>query len=204
MSSNNSYPIPPKHWNYFLSVESELMLCSKYIDFDKRNYLSFSNEFAKIIMLSASEVEAIFIELCNKIAPNTSGKNRNIKDYYKILKENHPDMINCEIEIPSHKLKIKPWEGWSEYSSPKWWGKGYNKIKHDRYSHIAQANLINTLNAVGAHFLAILYYHKEFHQQNVSVEMHLRSSLFSTIVPSKYRGGMFFGYGDPFAYNTEC
>jgi len=203
MNINTSYPVHPKHWNYFLSVESDLINCSKYINFDKRNFLTFSNELAKIIMLSASEVESIFIEMCERISPNKTKKNRGIKDYHKILMEKHPDMINCEIEIPLHKIKIKPWDGWLPEKSPTWWGKGYNKIKHDRYTHMEQANLINTLNAVGAQFLAVLYYHREFYQQDVTVEMHLRSSLFSTIPPSKYKGGMFFGYGDPFAYQAE-
>ena len=38
------------HWNYFLSVEADLLELSRFIEFDKRNYKCFSVEMARLLI----------------------------------------------------------------------------------------------------------------------------------------------------------
>ena len=58
------------HWEYFLSLESDLEDCSKYVEFTSTNYKTYSIEFAKIILLASAEFDTVAKELCKIINPN--------------------------------------------------------------------------------------------------------------------------------------
>lgn len=190
-------PVHPKHWNYFLAVEAELATCTRYVEFTENNYTCYSNEFAKLILLAASEVDSIFYELCKYISP--SAKADRINKYYSVLAEKYPFITNCEVFISRHQLVLKPWDGWSTSQTPNWWSKSYNKLKHERISHLSTATLESALNAVGAQFLALQLYHHTINGEWMSVELSMRSTLYGPRLPDSYGGGAFWSYGDPFA-----
>jgi hypothetical protein len=191
-------PTTPKHWNYFLAVESELLSCTRYVEFSHANFSCYSNEFAKLILLSASEVDSIWQELCARLNP--SSKAGNITEYFPILLAQYPLITKCEIAIPRYQLTLCPWRDWTSQQRPEWWSKSYNKLKHERHAHLQNATLEATLNAVGAQFLALQLYHHAMTDEHVSVDFTMRSALFSTRAPDTYKGGMFWAYGDPFEY----
>ena len=70
------------HWNYFLSVEADLLELSRFIEFDKRNYKCFSVEMARLLMAAAAEVDVVCKQLClvatlpHKPAVSTSTEKR--------------------------------------------------------------------------------------------------------------------------------
>jgi hypothetical protein len=191
-------PTTPKHWNYFLSVETELVACARYVEFAEANFSCYSNEFAKLIMLAASEVDSIFQELCAYLNP--SARADKINEYYPILLESYPLLTRCEIGIDRYQLSLKPWGDWTVSERPNWWSKSYNKLKHERYANFASATLEARLNAVGAQFLALQLYHRSVHKEDVSVDLSMRSALFGPKMPETYKGGTFWSYGDPFAH----
>ena len=45
------------HWNYFLSLESDVLNLSRYIDFSQSNFECYSIEITRILFASASEVD---------------------------------------------------------------------------------------------------------------------------------------------------
>ena len=54
------------YWNYFLSVEKDLDCTSQFVEpLGQENTYSF--EFAKILILSCTEVESLFKEICPMI-----------------------------------------------------------------------------------------------------------------------------------------
>jgi len=59
-----------------------------------------------------------------------------------------------QVSIPVYRLDFRPWENWSVDKSPDWWG-AYNNVKHSRNIHFEQANLLNTITALGALYIAI-------------------------------------------------
>lgn len=187
---------PPKHWNYFLVVEAELVSCSRYVEFSYENFACYSNEFAKLIVLAASEVDSIWQELCAQLSP--SSKAERITDYYPILLTQYPLLTKCEITIPRYQLTLCPWRDWTSCDRPKWWSTSYNKLKHERYAHIQSATLEAALNAVAAQFLALQLYHHAVHGEHVEVDLSMRSALFAPKLPDSYKGGTFWAYGDPF------
>ena len=192
-------PELPKNQLYFLNIESDLVRCARYVDFSEANYKTYSNEFAKIIVLAASEIDSIFRELCKAISPKT--KANNILEYRPILLSVFPNFLKCEVDLPRYKIRLAPWTEWEEDSSPSWWGKGFNKLKHERYENFKQANLKNALCSVGSLFLCILHYHQYFCEETVAVDLSLRSSLFEVASEGNY-GGTFWSHGGEF-YQTK-
>lgn len=190
-------PNTPKHWNYFLTVEAELLACTRYVEFAEPNFACYSNEFAKLIVLAASEVDSIFQELCAHLNP--SARASKINDYYPILSESYPLLTRCEVSISRYQLSLQPWKNWTINERPNWWSKSYNKLKHERYANFASATLEATLNAVGAQFLALQLYHHSVFGEYVSVDLSMRSALFGPKLPDTYKGGAFWSYGNPFA-----
>jgi len=189
-------PTTPKHWNYFLAVEAELLACARYVEFSHANYQSYSNEFSKLIVLAASEVDSIFNELCKLIDPLSRAAK--ITEYHPILLAKFPLLSRCEVAIPRYQLILQPWKEWTEEKRPDWWSKSYNKLKHQRHEHFSRATLEAVLNAVGAQFLALQLYHYVATGEHVSVDLSMRSALFNPRLPDTYKGGAFWCYGDPF------
>lgn len=189
-------PVPPKHWNYFLAVEAELVACSRYVEFSQANFTCYSNEFSKLIVLAASEVDSIWQELCAVLSP--SSKADRISAYYPILLDRYPLLTKCEIAIPRYQLVLCPWGEWTPDRRPGWWSQSYNKLKHERHAHFQSATLEATLNAVAAQFLALQLYHHAVHCEHAVVDLSMRSALYAPRLPDSYKGGTFWSYGDPF------
>ena len=72
------------HWNYFLALESDLERVSRYIEFDKANFKTYSIELAHLLLAASSEVDVVAKTLCQRIDSKT--KLENIDDYKKIIK----------------------------------------------------------------------------------------------------------------------
>ncbi len=60
---------------------------------------------------------------------------------------------NREVYLLSPAEKLIPWSNWQKQDTPPIWWTAYNKVKHDRFKNIAEANLENTLNALSGLFL---------------------------------------------------
>lgn len=189
-------PTTPKHWNYFLAVEAELVTCTRYVEFSEANFACYSNEFAKLIVLAASEVDSIFQELCAHLNPAVRANK--IDEYYPILLQKYPLLTQCEVAIPRHQLVMQPWKHWTTSQRPDWWSKSYNKLKHERSANFSRATLEAALNAASAQFLALQLYHHAVHEEHVCVDFSMRSALFEPKMPDTYKGGTFWNYGDPF------
>lgn len=146
-----SYP----HWQYFLSIEDDLLRCSRYVEFDSQNFGTFSVEFARVIVAAASEFDAVAKKLCKVLQPAAAP--RTINAYRPIILGKYPKFVDYTIHIPRAKLKFQPWSTWSATASPDWWSKGYNMIKHQRDAHFPAANLENAIFATAALLAGIVY-----------------------------------------------
>ena len=147
----------PKYWEYFKTIEADLESTGRYVDFNQLNYSAFSNEYARILMASGSEIDNVMKDLCKKIDPSKNPKN--ISGYCPIVTGKYSRF--CEMKLTIHRfgLAVKPWVGWTQQSSPSWWKDGFNKIKHERDRHYGAANLENCISAVAALLVVIAYYY---------------------------------------------
>jgi hypothetical protein len=145
------------HWNYFLTIESDVEHLSKYVEFTESNYSTHSIEMVRLLLSASSEIDIIAKLLCTREAPNKKAKN--IDDYRKILGSKLPDICTLKVLIPRFGLELTPWENWQQNKSPHWWN-SYNNVKHERDKHFEDANLKNTLNSIGGLFVFLLYFYR--------------------------------------------
>ena len=145
------------HWNYFLALEHDLEETARYVEFAKKNYNSYSIEFAHLLLASASEVDVVAKLICKLL--DSTKKPNNIKEYRKVICSGISGYANEVILIPRFGLTLTPWSNWRTGKSPSWW-KSYNKIKHERDSHFEEANLKNTLNSMAALLISVFNYYK--------------------------------------------
>lgn len=148
---------PKHHWNYFFAIEEDLKRMSRYIEFCEDNLGTYSIELAHILLSASSEIDVVLKQLCNLLAPG--GDYENIDDYRQTIRKYAPNFSEEKVQIPRLGLSYCPWENWKDDRNPGWW-KSYNKVKHERNLHYAKANLQNTINAVSALLIAVVYYYK--------------------------------------------
>jgi hypothetical protein len=60
-------------------------------------------------------------------------------------------------------------------TNPDWW-RSYNRVKHQRHSHFHEANLQNTINAVGALLIATVYYYKYAFSAEAESDVNIRET----------------------------
>lgn len=142
------------HWNYFLALERDLEVVSRYVEFCDANFQVYSIELAHLLFASASEVDVIAKLLCQQLAVNSP--RGNINDYRTVLLASLPGLPITQVSVTRYGLTLTPWDSWANDQNPVWW-RSYNNVKHERDAHYHEATLKNALNALGA--LLILTFH---------------------------------------------
>ncbi len=146
------------HWNYFLALESDLEKVSRYIEFTKNNYDTYSVELAHLLLASSSEVDVVMKALCKKEEPQA--EIRDINDYKKIVRKKLPEVLEEKVFINRYSLTLHPWVNWKQKNAhPDWWH-SYNKVKHERSNYFQKANLKNVLNAMAGLLVIVFYFYK--------------------------------------------
>lgn len=147
------------YWKYYLMLENRLINTFQYVELNEKNYNTFSNEFSLLITAAGNELDIIFKILCNYDLDD----NKNIKFYSKVIYDNYPQLLNDEVSINETNIVIKPFENLDINSSKKslfWWAI-YDNLKHNRFSHIDEANLKNVLYILSGLFLLEMKLFKE-------------------------------------------
>ena len=171
----------PSEWEYFLALENDLVKCSRFVEFSQQNFKTYSIEFVRILLASASEFDVICKQICKLIDPETDTKN--IMDYQVCIMSEYSYFAGIEIEIPRYNLSLKPFEAWYESkSSPVWW-QASNLVKHERNNHFAKANLENTLLSVAGLLSGLLYL---FHLRNKGFDPPPIYCAPSLLLPRRY------------------
>ena len=136
----------------YRSLSEDMSQTSRYVEPREQEDV-FSFEFAKIIILSCTELESVFKAICSEISGSDCG---NIGQYKETILSRFPNIINAEVEIPRYGQKIKPFAGWN--TGHLFWWDAYNDVKHTRAGSIQQASYRNAVFALAALLIAILYY----------------------------------------------
>lgn len=151
-------------WHYFLSVEKDFIRTIDFVELDEANSKTFSNEYAKLLLLIGSEVDVVAKMLCTKVAPDK--KPANFVDYSDILTSSFKGFHTVEIDIPKYSRTVQPWLSWEKAATrwwpnaPKWW-RAYNNVKHERDKNFPDANQDYTLAALCGWLALLLYFYKD-------------------------------------------
>ena len=142
------------YWNYFIALEKDIEELSRYVEFDKSNFNTFSVRLAHFLLSVSSEVDVVAKALCKEIDNKIEAVN--IGDYRKIIMNRFPEMAEEPVFMTRYNLSFMPWESWASKTNPDWW-LAYNKVKHTRGEHYNLANLENVLSAISGLFVVIVY-----------------------------------------------
>ena len=146
-----------RYWDFYRSIEDDLIAASRYVELVKSNFRCYSVEFSRILIAAGSELDMVFKELCEKISPGKDPKN--IKGYYPIITSKFKDFVKIKRNVRNYEIPLQPFRTWTPEKSPSWWGKGFDEVKHKRNVAFGEANLKNTLNAVAGLSIALYRYY---------------------------------------------
>lgn len=177
-----------QYWDYFLSIESDLEKCSRYVEFTKSNYKAYSIEFARIIMAASAEIDTVAKSLCENI--NHNGKVGNILEYGSVILVKYPKIAKAKTVINRYNISLTPWSKWTIKTSPTWWQQ-YNNIKHDRTQYFFNANMINAISTVSGLLVLLLYYYVNKNNGVMEdIDSFSSPKIINIVTPPKYSGMM--------------
>ena len=145
-----SYP----YWQYFLALETDLDATTRYVEPARRNFATYSIEFARILLSACAEVDVVAEVLCRRVDPASTASN--IQHYRERLLAAFPRFPTMRVVVPRFALLLEPWRDWEKGETPSWW-RSHNKVKHERDAHFQDANLENAFAAVAGLFCLVLY-----------------------------------------------
>jgi hypothetical protein len=146
------------HWNYFIALEQDLEVASRYVEFTDPNFGVYSIEFAHLLFAAASEVDVVAKLVCQQIS--SSAPRGNINEYRPVLLATFPLLPTMQVFVPRYGLTLTPWDSWTSLDNPLWW-RSYNNVKHERDLHFQEATLKNALNALGG-LLILTFLHYSY------------------------------------------
>ena len=158
--------IKPPYWEYFLAIEDDLLQASRYVEFSEANFNVYSLEFARLLLITCSEVDVIAKEFCRVLAPDD--KNEDMADYQATILKYYPKFASHNLYVPRFSIGCTPWSEWNEGKKLSWW-QAYNGVKHERSKNFEQATLNNVLDAVAGLFSLSLYYYREISESRMSL-----------------------------------
>ncbi|MGA3086567.1 MAG: hypothetical protein ABSE95_17550 [Thermodesulfobacteriota bacterium] len=144
------------HWSYFLALEEDIQRLSRFVEFNKNNFATFSIEMAHLLLATSSEIDVVLKMLCKPFAPTA----QNEEDYRSSIPKQIPNFTKVKVEIQRYEITLQPWQAWDSNQTPTWWT-AYNKVKHERDLHYEKANLENVLQSMAGLFLSNLYLYKD-------------------------------------------
>lgn len=141
------------HWHHFLSIESDLVRTSRFVEFHRDNMRTFSIELSRILLAACAKIEVI-----GKLIAHAHGEHpKNIVGIRDFLMRQHASVSTAEVTLPRYGLTLVPWSAWDRAESPDWWN-AYNSIKHDHKDALIQASLNHSLDALGRLLILLLLY----------------------------------------------
>lgn len=148
-------------WNFFLSLESDLIDTSKYVHFAEENFETFSSQFSKILLASASEFESVSKKFLKALYPEKNPGN--IGQIKEPLLTKFPNIYKNVVTIARYGIEIKPFCSWANGGKLVWWD-AYTNIKHDRNKNFKEASLLCAFNALSALLVLNVYYYRKIHK----------------------------------------
>lgn len=155
VAAAKSFPI--NYWEYFLTIEGDLLTAARWVEFREENMAVFSVAFSRMLLAAGSECEVIGKAICRELNPNRVPEY--LSDCRPVLME-HAQLQSLPrqcVSITRYSLTFRPWASWGAANPPMpaWWT-AYNKVKHEGHDKYNQATLANVLEATaGLYCLAV-------------------------------------------------
>jgi len=150
------------YWSYYLSIEKMLRNTSQYVSPSRENKDTYSDEFAKIILLSCSEIDSILKSICKCKGIHLADKKYNMAVYAKVLVdfEEIKEIAYCpsaNTSIKEKGLAVYPFKDLDKdkkWGNLNWW-ESYQLLKHNRIDNAERANLHNAVFSTSAYYMLL-------------------------------------------------
>ena len=153
------------HWQYFLALDADLHLASRYVEICEDNFSTYSIEFVHLLLVTGSEVDVVAKAMCEQIQPGCGADS--IDKYRNVITAKYPNLCTARAFLPRRGIELTPWNDWKKGTTPSWWHH-YNGIKHERNKNYPEANLGNCISALAGLLLLLVYhYHADFYGHRV-------------------------------------
>lgn len=149
------------HWDYYISLENDLLSCRRYVEFHHANMQVYSIEFVRLLLATCSEVDVLAKSLCKRIAEETEADN--IRKYRKMLEPSLALSSFQVFDVVTNSYRI-PFVEWGKQDSTEWW-RSYNHVKHDRFNKYKEAALAANLAALAGLYILNLYWYWKIVQE---------------------------------------
>jgi hypothetical protein len=153
----------PPHLTYYHLLEKDLEDCFRYVEPCVAHHNVYSEQFSRIILMAAAEIENILREFhreCKKTGQTQVCEAKNVGHWHGVVTAKFPKFSCMRMVLPRYQIDIRPWLGWTATTAPDWWTNGYNKIKHNRIDNPGAASLIRAVSAVAGLQVALLHYYR--------------------------------------------
>ena len=150
------------YWSYYRSIEDMLQLTNRYVAHVEKNKFAYSDEFAKIILLSCSEIDSLLKKLCECRNIEKRGNHYDMRAYAESLEPMKDTFFNsfCTnagtmgynsgiIVTPFENLDVN-----KKHAGLSWWD-DYQKLKHNRLEHTEKGSLLNAATSIAAQYIII-------------------------------------------------
>ncbi len=150
------------HVQFAEALSSDLLQLSRFVQFDERNFQTFSLENSRLLLAACTEIEALLKQLCIHAKPGFKGKD--IEKYMLIADEYFPELLGAGGFVGSYQISLRPWIEWksNKKKAPSWW-RAHQSVKHNRHIKFTEASLENVLNAAAAlETLLLVYFQRTY------------------------------------------
>lgn len=159
------------YWYYFCSLCTQLERTREYVEhkairkglqYVLENRSTYSNEFLKLLLATASEFETVGKLLCKQIDPGFNDKGNIISITETILRA-YPNIgytiISTDFQVfaPLCEWNISTNENSRKHMIGLPWWDAYTHIKHRRFECYSEATLENCINALASLLVLELY-----------------------------------------------
>jgi hypothetical protein len=156
-----------------------------YIEPSRSSLNTYSHKTRELLILACTEVENFWqYFMTNAECKPLNKRNHTTKDYVKLADKLFLRDYEFTLKTYSSVPSIRPFKDW-DIKAPTGsllWYDAYNKTKHDRDKHFADATLIHCINAVVANLIMHCVRFSPF-------PMFEQTNTFSSLVNQHFEGG---------------
>jgi hypothetical protein len=140
----------------FKLIMSDYRRICEYIEPTEANAATYSHRVYELFLRTCTECEAVWKDclIClNRATPETKLNLRNYRSLEPTLRLDGFG-VGCTLWSPK-TFWVWPFRNWMTASTALPWYAAYNKVKHSRAAHFAEANLQNLNSSISALFLIL-------------------------------------------------
>lgn len=156
------------HWNYFLAIEQDFLVVTRYVEPCEENNSTFSIELARIIMAATQEADVLLKRFCESIDSDYSGGG--IHAYHESISSHVPSLFTEIVAVERFSMNSQPYSSWTHDTPPLWWTAN-NKIKHHRDFEFSKATLKNAFNSVAGLLVITVHFYKDMISKKNNTEV---------------------------------